>query len=257
MRKFSKINESIRIDSDKVDNLVKEIEGIEYKIHEYYYHHSKNSERFDIFQDVKDLKDDDNYYAKLIFIKPKLSYTSGSIDNYYKDLKFQSSGFYFSDITSIPLVQKILGLMEGLKEHSPKLCIKDEKFLILIVGDKVDDSELSLKNDIIKAYGKLYQLLDDSSTIKNNKKLSVSFWRQYNELSIVIDSKLTRQNDKDYNIFLSILASLSPNIDEDWIRKSEKIKEIEDISEEIHDMGFNIKLVFDKSYSVKLIIYEY
>ncbi len=43
MRKFSKINESIRIDSDKVDNLVKEIEGIEYTIHEYYYHHSKNS----------------------------------------------------------------------------------------------------------------------------------------------------------------------------------------------------------------------
>ncbi len=144
--------------------------------------------------------------------------------------------------------------MEGLKEHSPKLCIKDEKFLILIVGDKVDDSELSLKNDIIKAYGKLYQLLDDSSTIKNNK-LSVSFWRQYNKLSIDIDS--LSLSDKNYDIFLSILASLCPNIDEDWIRKAGKIKEIEDISEEIHDMGFNIKLVFDKSDSAQLIIYEY
>ena len=96
MKKFSKLNESVNIDIDKVNLLLSKLEGFEYKIFDYYYHINKSLIK--LYTDEKDLIED-SYYSTLIVIKnteiPKN--WSNSIEGWNDKLGFNSSGFDFCD----------------------------------------------------------------------------------------------------------------------------------------------------------------
>jgi len=250
MRKFSSLNESVHINTDKVESILSEYKDFSYKLYDYYCNDNLN-----LYSDIKNI-DDKSHNAKLILIKINESIKqSARIDNWDSISTFDSSEFYFyrnnEELKKYYL--QIFDILENLKEYSPKLCLKNGYFLILLIGEKVSNRDIELKNDINNAYNKLYTMISDvcRSNI-TGVKFTVSFFRQSNHLYLNFNKAATSKYE------MSLLASLCKYMTGDgynWIKDVEKIKEFDDIAEEIHDMGFCIK--FKEKYdNYTLTIYE-
>lgn len=271
MRKFSQLNESVKIDFKKIDSILVDSE-LDYKIYDYYI--SGN----ELFKDPKDLKEN-SFYCNLIHIKRKYEISDFRIEDWNKDLKFYSSEFQF--ISNIDMFKnfllKFFEIIDMFKDNSPTFCIKDNTFLILLIGEKVPESELRLKEDLAKAYATLYNLLNDLNRNLKNKGEEViqeiTFWRQFNKLTIdfydISTSKYRREPDLLEDKTLSVLASLCTQMPQfsgdgyNWISNQEKWKSYEEIRDEINDLGFFIKFKDNsrnqggwKNSSYELVLYE-
>ena len=159
MRKFSQLSESTKIDFKKIDSILEDSE-LDYKIYDYYI--SGNN----LFKDPKNLKEN-SFYCNLIHIKRKYDVSSITIEDWNNVLKFNSSDFEFIvNIDSFKnFLLKFFEVIDMFKDNSPKFCIKDNSFLILLIGEKVPEFELKLKEDLIKAV----QILKEAITVYNKK----------------------------------------------------------------------------------------
>jgi hypothetical protein len=271
MRKFSQLNESTKIDFKKIDSILADSE-LDYKIYDYYI--SGN----ELFKDPKNLMEN-SFYCNLIHIKRKYDVSSITIEDWNNVLKFNSSGFEFIvNIDSFKnFLLKFFEVIGVFKDNSPKFCIKDNSFLILLIGEKVPESELKLKEDLTKAYELLYNLLEDiNKNLKDKGEeviQEVTFWRQFNRLVIdfydVSTSKYRRNPELLEDKTLSVLASLCTQMPQfsgdgyNWIDSQEKWNSYEEIRDEINDLGFFIKFKDNsksqggwRNSSYELILYE-
>ena len=250
MKKFSKLNESVKVNIDDVNSILSELEGYTYNVYDYYYS-MDSKDRVELVKDEKDLKPG-SYYSNLIILQSKLSSSRVDITD-WGELDFTMSGFHFYDSGIINLYTTVFGLLEKFKQHSPKLCIKEDRFLILLTGEKVPDRLMTLKEDLTNAYRKLNILLTDLNKVlkaKDNAVIQeIIFWAQFNRLIIDFydqsDSKYRRDRDLLESKTLGVLASLCTQLQNvegyEWIRDQEKIPEYEEIREEINDLGFHIR----------------
>lgn len=272
MKKFSKLNESVKVNLDEVNSILSELEGFTYNVYDYYYS-MDIKDRVELVKDEKDLKPG-SYYSNLIILQSKLSSSRVYITD-WSELDFEMSGFHFYDSSIINLYTTIFGLLEKFKQHSPKFCIKEDRFLILLTGEKVPDSLMTLKEDLSNAYSKLNRLLTDLNSVlidKDNDVIQkITFWVQFNRLIINFYDQSSYKYRRNQDLFesktLGVLASLCTQLQNvegyEWIRDQEKIPEYEEIREEINDLGFHIRFKdLSKSQggwmnsSYQLIIYE-
>jgi hypothetical protein len=282
MRKFSKLNESVKVNINEVNSILSELKGFTYNVYDYYYSMDSKS-RIELIKDEKDLKEG-SYYSNLIILESESSSSRVDITDWV-ELDFSMSGFNFYDTNIVNLYTTIFGLLEKFKQHSPKLCIKEGRFLILLIGEKVSESLMTLKEDLTKAYRKLNILLTDLNHVlraKDNDIIQeITFWTQFNRLIIdFYDQSSPRYRinpDRSMSFIslidllesrtLSVLASLCTQLQNlegyEWIKDQEKIPEYEEIREEINDLGFHIRFKnLSKSQggwmnsSYQLIIYE-
>jgi len=71
MKKFSKLNESVRIDQSKLESILSELEGVKYKVFDYFLNPSEYpSKRSSFVEDISRIKASSKN-AKIILIKPK------------------------------------------------------------------------------------------------------------------------------------------------------------------------------------------
>jgi hypothetical protein len=185
MRKFSKLNESVEIDIDKVESALSKLQDMKYKVFDYFYVPSQPAKsavsapsHTRLVDDLKDIKPGSKN-AKAILINPKLSYESLDISGWHDKMNFSSSGFYFNSVDDLKIIySQIFQLVDELKEYSPKVCIKDERFIIYLIGDELTEFDLGVQKELEKAYEKLYQKLNSYSEgmkyIKN-----VDFWHNH------------------------------------------------------------------------------
>lgn len=232
MRKFSKLNENIQIDTDKLNSALSKLNGLTYKVYDYFYYKSTRS--ISLYRDIKNIES--GYLnSKVIHIDPNFETKSGNIEEWYELLKFTSSGLsFFDDINSTKLkFQEIFNLIDELKEFSPSLCLKDNYFIIYLLGDEVTESDLKVKEDMIKAYDKLYKEMIKHKNIFED----VTFWRQYNDLH----SKLVGDWETTYpNILASLCPQMSNESEYDWMKDEKVNDDIDNIRDIINEMGFNI-----------------
>lgn len=149
---------------------------------------------------------------------------------------------------------QIFNLLDKLKEYSPALCVRDQKFIIYLIGDEVTKADLGIQEDLKKAYDKLYNLLIRYSQEYKDKISDVTIWREYNNLSL----KLKSNNETN----MSTLASLCPFMSQkysgySWISEQPKDEELENIADIIHEMGFIIEFISPKySDETKNLVYK-
>jgi hypothetical protein len=238
MKKFSKLNESVRIDQSKLETILSELEGVKYKVFDYFF--SNNS----FIEDISRIKSGAKN-AKIIIIRPKFEIESFEIEGWSENFKLNSSGFYFFKNSSEAKnhFDQAFSLLEKLKEYSPSLCIRDGRFIIYLVGDELSQGDLEVQQDLEKAYDKLYHLLDDFSKNNFKKIKNVTFWREW--------KKLTAELKGDDEKMLTTLASLCPHMVNkssgySWMSSQPKDEELENISDIINQMGFIIEFVGPK-----------
>jgi len=243
MRKFSKINETVSISQIEIESILSKLEDIEYDIFNYYKRSSSDHRDLSFIEDISNIKVGDKN-AKIIIIRPKIEKHRANIDKWHENFKLNSSGFYFmNDINECKRnYNQVFELVDKLKKYSPSLCIRDDIFIIYLIGDEVDQSELKVQQDIEKAYDKLYKLLIEYS--KNHDTISkVSFWREYKNLSARIEG--------DDEMVMTSLASLCPHMSTKgegykWIIDQPKDDELQNISDSINEMGFIIEFIGPK-----------
>jgi len=248
MKKFSKLNESVKIDQSKLESILSELEGVTYKVFDYFSITSKrysttrgDYESLSFVEDISKIKAGSKN-AKIILIEPKFEIDSVEIDGWNENFKLNSSGFYFfkNPTESKKHYDQAFNLLEKLKEYSPALCVRDEVFLIYLIGDEVTKEDLEVQQDLEKAYDKLYQLLENLSKESKNKIGDVTFWRQWKKLTVEL-----KGNDER---ILTTLASLCPHMTNkssgySWISSQPKDEELENIADIINQMGFIIEFI--------------
>ena len=236
MRKFSKLTESVKISNDKIESALDKLENAEYKIFDYYYISKYNKVRqydhiylSDDFENI--LPGTKN--AKVILINRDFDYTNVELQKWDSNLKFQSSGFYFlNDTTTIrKQFDQIFNLLEELKDYSPKVCIKDNRFVIYLIGDEISNLDLELLGSMASTYEKLYQKLEPLKHLFKN----VYFNKERSKVSVV---------GKNEDIMMSVLASLCTHLSKqkgyEWLTTYKKDDDLEDVRDIIREMGFNI-----------------
>lgn len=182
MRKFSKLNESKSIDENNVNSKLVGLEelGLSYKTYDYYY----NGDR--LISDIKGIKDGDRK-ALLIVISGDLNTSRLDVDGWNDILKFNMSYFAFTENfeTFKSCFLKVFSIIDSLKEYKPRLCFKDEEFLILLEGQVVSSDELDVNNDIKKSYYKLYKLLKEYTDQEKDSGIKdITFWEQQNNIYV-------------------------------------------------------------------------
>lgn len=80
MKKFSKLNESVKVNLDEVNSILSELEGFTYNVYDYYYSMDSKG-RVELIKDEKDLKEG-SYYSNLIILQSKLSNTRVDITDW-------------------------------------------------------------------------------------------------------------------------------------------------------------------------------
>lgn len=246
MKKFSKLNESVRIDQSKLETILSELEDVKYKVFDYFSNTKKLTStkgEYDSISFVEDISrvNPGSKNAKIILIIPKFEIDSVDIEKWSENFKLSSSGFYFFKNTteSKKHYDQVFNLLEKLKEYSPALCTRNQVFIIYLIGDELTESDLNVKEEISKAYDKLYHLLKDFS--KDEKIGNVVFRRDFNTLT----AEIKGPNDEK---ILTTLASLCPHMVNkgpgySWMRSQKKDEELENISDIISEMGFIIEFI--------------
>lgn len=259
MKKFSKLNESVRLNQSKIDSLLSELKNVSYEIFDYYLLTKKiqttkgsyDSKTFE--EDLSRIKPGAKN-SKIILIRPEIGTESVNIDKWYENFKINSSGFYFFNNLNDAKNQynQIFELVEKLKEYSASLCIRDNIFIITLIGDEVSQGDLNVQKDLVVAYDKLYKLLTTYSNKNEDKISDVTFWREYNDLSMKLDG--------DDEEICTVLASLCPHMSKKsdgykWIIDQPKDDELQNIADSINEMGFLIEFVGlrDSNYKLKLV----
>ena len=203
------------------------------------------------------LKDDIKYieegskYAKIIVIKPKIKLNSVEVGGFHDRLKFNSSGFYF--INSINdykfQIDQIVILLNELKDYTPSFCTKDEKFVIYLIGENLEESEFDIKENIKKGYKKLY------TKLKERTDLFKGVW--FDESSLYLSATLI---GKDEDKISNTLASLCyPLADKHsgyiWMKDEKHDEDLEDIVDDISALGLHIdfKGSGDYKYTFRLV----
>lgn len=166
MKKFSKLNESVRIDVDKIEQALSKLTNCEYEIFDYFvgqkpYAGSK-SKYLSLVDSIEDIESGFRN-AKLLKIRFDANSENGNIDGWYEKLKFNSSGFdFFKDTSGII---SVLNLIKELNEYSPSLCLKDNYFLICLFGDELTEEDGKTRDNMKLAAQKLYDNLKDRTDL--------------------------------------------------------------------------------------------
>lgn len=262
MKKFSKLNESVKIDQSKLESILSELEGVTYKVFDYFSITSKrysttrgDYESLSFVEDISKIKAGSKN-AKIILIEPKFEIDSVEIDGWNENFKLNSSGFYFfkNPTESKKHYDQAFNLLEKLKEYSPALCVRDEVFLIYLIGDEVTKEDLEVQQDLEKGYDRLYKLLIKYTQQYKDRIGEVTLWREYRILSIKLKG--------DDETQMTSLASLCPYMANkssgySWISQQPKDELLENIADSIHEMGFIIEFISPKySDDIKNALYK-
>ena len=174
MRKFSKLNEGIKIDEDKIDQHFKSL-GCEYKIYNYYLNPTGTPDysQANLMIDIREV-DNRSLNSKLIIITPTEERLPFVIDD-WKKLSFNSDSFYFNDF-DVNFYTKLIQIISNLKEYNPKICLKENLFLVLLEGDKVSSDELKIKIEMDHLYKKINDTLKEDFTANTQDQKS-SFYK--------------------------------------------------------------------------------
>ncbi len=129
-------------------------------------------------------------------------------------------------------MHQISNLLQELKEYSPKLCLKDHKCIIYLIGDTVSEGDIKTKKDMIESYNILYKQLEKRTDLFK----SVSFFSEFNILSVRF---------KDDNMIEKVLSSLCSQLSSKegftWMKDIEVDVELENTKDIINELGFNIE----------------
>lgn len=237
MKKFSSLNESVSIDKDKVVSLLSKIDNISYQIFDYYTLKRKYNSGAEYIEFIDDFSNitENSKNAKIILINFKNKLDRVNIEEWDSKLKFNSSGFAFIDNIDIFLesMQQISSLLKQLKEYSPKLCLKDHKCIIYLIGDTVSEGDIKTKKDIIESYKILYEKLEKRTDLFK----SVTFFSEFNNLSV----KFKDDNERKIELVLASLCSqLSSKEGFTWMKDIDVDVELENVKDTINELGFNI-----------------
>jgi hypothetical protein len=247
MKKFSKINES-KIDLNELKTILSELDGeFEYKILDYY---TKSGRRENyLIQDIGGIEEGSKF-SKVILIDPNFNLNRFDIDG-WSEMGFNSSGFsFFKDLTETKSkYDKIFSILEKLSKYSPKLCVKDRKFIICLIGQELTQDDLNVKNEMLELYKYLQRKLSEfigpkrifkSVNLDNNYTLKVSIREGFTE---------------------EVLVSLCPHMaiekGYEWMKKIKINDDLEDIADVIHDKSFKIQFISPKySYEIENLTYQ-
>lgn len=272
MRKFSLISESI-INQDELESILNDSE-FEYTILDDYY--ANGGENVYFFKNPNDLEEND-LISKIIVIDSKISKSSIDIEGYNNPpFNFRSSGFY--SINNIEdaseKYKKIFQITDKLKKYSPKLIIHEGKFVITLLGEKVDKSDLELSSRMKRVLPEIKSELEQFANQKGNEYLRVYSMDINGTTTIFLDfiNKSTRsarpvfKNHKELeDVVLRVTRTLESHRMWDtkrkWMQDYEEIDELVDIRDSVNTQGFFIELVERKSsddlyrFEIKLINY--
>lgn len=241
MKKFSKINES-KIDLNELRIILSELDGeFEYKILDYY---TKSDRRENYL--IKDIGgiEEGSKFSKVILIDPNFNLNRFDIDG-WSEMGFNSSGFsFFKDVNETKIkYDKIFGILEKLSKYSPKLCVKDRKFIICLIGQELTQDDQNVKNEMLKLYKYLQRKLSEFVGPKRIFKI-VNLDNNYT-LKISIREGSTEE----------VLSSLCPHMalekGYEWMKKIKINDDLEDIADVIHDKSFKIQFIPPK-YSFEI-----
>lgn len=250
MRKFSQINEN-KINESELESILNEL-SLEYQIlHDYYF----NSDTKSFFRDIQ-LLNEKSRYSKVIIISPKISKSSLNISDYDKDpMNFNSSGFYqFNNISDAKeKYNKVFDVINKLTNYSPNLIFKDNKFIITLLGENVDPSDVTLKDDMIKAKKQLFEDLKKFRSELNKPYFSVAYWNDLNYLyfNLVNFGPATKNIYGDYNgyektwerVVKTLEIQESGKKGKEWMNEVEEIEGLNDVRDNINNLGFYIKVI--------------
>lgn len=232
MKKFSKLNESVKFDISKIEDSLKRT-GLEYKIFDYFYIPPTEKRNIKFIEDIKRIVPGANK-AKIVLLNPEFDYNSIEIENYHENLKFNSSGFYFLSNPQLAKEQidKVFSLLSELKEYKPQLEIKDHKFVIYFIGEEVTESDLNVKLEMEKAYDKLYHGLQGRTDVR------ATFWKEYLQLTIEIDNY-----EDDFGKIIGSLCThlINKHSGYHWMKDEPRDEDLEDLRDIIREMGFYIE----------------
>jgi hypothetical protein len=247
MRKFSLISES-KINDKEIESILYD-SGFEYLIlHDYY-----TDEKNDFFKELGKLKEDSTK-SKIILIDSKISKSSIHIEGYNEPpFKFITSGFYTIDSIDDALEKytKIFEVTKKLEKYSPKLVIHDGKFIITLLGEKVDSSELKLSDKKNKVMSELYSELSEFASQKGNEYIKVSKFTLSGVPSVRIDFKNTFKNFKKFESIVSrVIKTFEIHKMGDpkrkWMDEYEDIEDLDNIRDWVNGNGFYIELEQNK-----------
>ena len=241
MKKFSKINES-KIDLNELKTILSELDGeFEYKILDYY---TKSDRRENYL--IKDIGgiEEGSKFSKVILIDPNFNLNRFGIDG-WSEMWFNSSGFsFFKDVNETKIkYDKIFAILEKLSKYSPKLCVKDRKFIICLIGQELTQDDQNVKNEMLKLYKYLQRKLSEFVGPKRIFKI-VNLDNNYT-LKVSIREGSTEE----------VLSSLCPHMalerGYEWMKKIKINDDLEDIADVLHDKSFKIQFIPPK-YSFEI-----